>query len=63
MATGGDGTGPPALLHTASKVVEVDPDAGSLVLANGSTFSGDLILGGDGVSVSAPLIPHTPAGL
>lgn len=56
MATGDEGTGPPAVLHTASKVVEVDPDAGSLVLANSSTFSGDLILGADGVSVSIPLI-------
>lgn len=51
MATGDKGTGPPAVLHTASKIVDVDPDAGTLVLANGSTFSGDLILGADGVSV------------
>ena len=45
------GTGPPAVLHTASKIVDVDRHAGTLVLANGSTFSGDLILGADGVSV------------
>ena len=51
MATEDEGTGRPAVLHTASKVVEVDPDAGTLVLANGTTFSGDLILGADGVSV------------
>lgn len=52
VATGSEGVGPPAILHKSSKVTAVDPDAATITLENGSSYSGDLILGADGISVS-----------
>lgn len=46
-----DGTGIPAVIKTSSTVVDVDCTTATITLANGDTFSGDLILGADGVSV------------
>lgn len=41
--------GEPAKLHLASKVVDVDGEKGTITLADGSTFQGDIIVGGDGI--------------
>jgi salicylate hydroxylase len=43
--------GPEGILKTSSRVTHVDPDAATVTLDNGSVFSGDLILGADGVRV------------
>jgi 2-polyprenyl-6-methoxyphenol hydroxylase-like FAD-dependent oxidoreductase len=47
-----DDEGTPAVLKTSSVVTTVDPDTGTVTLEDGSSFSGDLVLGADGVSVS-----------
>jgi len=49
MATGAAGKGPPAKLHVASRVQQVDAGTASLTLEDGSTVQGDLIIGADGV--------------
>lgn len=41
--------GQPAQLHLASKVVDVDGEAGTITLADGTTFQGDIVVGGDGI--------------
>lgn len=41
--------GEPAKLHLASKVVDVDGEAGTITLADGTTFQGDIIVGSDGI--------------
>ena len=51
LATSAEGEGPPATLHTASKVVEVDPENGTITLENGETSEADVIVGADGVYV------------
>jgi 2-polyprenyl-6-methoxyphenol hydroxylase-like FAD-dependent oxidoreductase len=43
------GQGMPVILHTSSKVVEVDPHAATVTLENGTTFQGDIVVGADGV--------------
>lgn len=43
--------GPPAALFTSCPVVDVDCEAGRLVLASGETRSGDVIVVADGVHV------------
>ncbi|CAI7599603.1 unnamed protein product [Penicillium bialowiezense] len=48
-AAQGPGKGEPARLHTASKVVDVDPNAATVTLENGDVIEGDVILGADGV--------------
>lgn len=50
-ATSPGGEGIPAVLKTSSVVRDVDPVAGTVTLEDGSSFSGDLVLGADGVSV------------
>ncbi len=50
-ATSHDGEGIPAILKTSSVVRDVDPITGTVTLEDGSSFSGDLVLGADGVSV------------
>jgi 2-polyprenyl-6-methoxyphenol hydroxylase-like FAD-dependent oxidoreductase len=48
-ATSEKGAGPPAVLRTSSKVVDVDSEAGSLVLENGEHAKADVLLGADGI--------------
>ncbi|KAF4980023.1 hypothetical protein FZEAL_3885 [Fusarium zealandicum] len=50
LATSTDGAGKPAVLKTSSPIVNVDPDTAEVKLEDGSAFSGDLVLGADGVS-------------
>jgi 2-polyprenyl-6-methoxyphenol hydroxylase-like FAD-dependent oxidoreductase len=50
QATSAEGKGTPAVLKTSSCVASVDPDTGTVTLEDGSSFSGDLVLGADGVS-------------
>lgn len=49
LATSTAGEGTPANLHTASKVVEVDPDTGTITLENGTTDTADVVVGADGI--------------
>ncbi|OIW34539.1 FAD/NAD(P)-binding domain-containing protein [Coniochaeta ligniaria NRRL 30616] len=49
LATSEEGEGIPAKLHTASKVVEIDPEKGTLTLETGETSTADIIVGADGV--------------
>ncbi|KAJ7067310.1 FAD/NAD(P)-binding domain-containing protein [Mycena amicta] len=48
LATG-EGEGSPAELHLGSKVVQCDPDAGTITLANGEEIASDLVIGADGI--------------
>ncbi|POS68756.1 hypothetical protein DHEL01_v212850 [Diaporthe helianthi] len=41
VATGEDGVGTPARLHTSSKIVSVDPEKGQVSLADGTIVTGD----------------------
>ncbi|OOQ86812.1 FAD binding domain protein [Penicillium brasilianum] len=43
------GKGEPAVLHTASKVVDVDPHNATVTLENGDVIKGDVLIGADGV--------------
>lgn len=52
IATAEDGAGTPAKLHTSSKIVSVDAEKGQVSLADGTTVTGDVILGADGIYVS-----------
>lgn len=52
LATSEEGQGPPAKLHTSSKVVSLDPEKGEVKLADGTTVVGDVVLGADGIYVS-----------
>ncbi|KAF4339639.1 3-hydroxybenzoate 6-hydroxylase 1 [Fusarium beomiforme] len=49
-ATSSEGLGTPAILKTSSPVVDVDPVTATVKLDDGTTVSGDLVLGADGVS-------------
>ncbi|SNX82161.1 related to Salicylate hydroxylase [Melanopsichium pennsylvanicum] len=51
LATSDDAAlpGEPAKLYLSSKVVQVDGEAGVITLADGTTFQGDIIVGGDGI--------------
>ncbi|KAJ7176968.1 FAD/NAD(P)-binding domain-containing protein [Mycena filopes] len=49
LATG-PGEGPPAIIHTSSKVIECEPEQSSITLSDGRIISSDLILGADGVA-------------
>lgn len=51
LATSEAGAGTPAKLRTASKVVEIDPEKGTLTLETGETSTADIIVGADGVYV------------
>lgn len=53
LATGPAGAGPPATLHTATKVVDIDPEKGTLTLEGGAVVTVDLIVGADGIYVSS----------
>ncbi|SPO01434.1 related to salicylate 1-monooxygenase [Cephalotrichum gorgonifer] len=50
VATSDEGSGPPAVLHKSSKVAEVDPENATITLESGAKYSGDLIIGADGIS-------------
>ncbi|RSL46606.1 hypothetical protein CEP53_010276 [Fusarium sp. AF-6] len=50
LAVSSEGPGTPAVLQTSSQVVDVDPSTATVKLADGSSISGDLVLGADGVS-------------
>ncbi|KAJ7845275.1 FAD/NAD(P)-binding domain-containing protein [Mycena olivaceomarginata] len=45
----GDGEGLPVELHLGAKVVECDPEAGTISLNSGEVVHADLILGADGI--------------
>lgn len=53
LATSKKGVGIPAQLHTSSKVMDVDTAQGLITLANGETVAADVIIGADGIYVSA----------
>ncbi|KAM0440607.1 hypothetical protein ACHAQK_005579 [Fusarium lateritium] len=50
LATTSEGTGTPAILKTSSPVVGVDPATATVKLEDGTSVTGDLVLGADGVS-------------
>lgn len=52
LATSEDGYGPPAKLQTSSKVVALDPEQGQVTLADGTTVTGNVVIGADGIYVS-----------
>ena len=52
LATTTEGAGTPAILKTSSPVVDVDPSTATAKFEDGTSVSGDLVLGADGVSVS-----------
>ncbi|KAJ6544990.1 FAD/NAD(P)-binding domain-containing protein [Mycena vulgaris] len=45
----GEGEGPPAQIHLDSKVVDCDPEAGTVTLGNGEVIHADLVVGADGI--------------
>lgn len=47
-----DGVGTPVKLHNSSKIVNLDPAKGEVQLADGTTVTGDVVLGADGIYVS-----------
>ncbi|KAK0127672.1 hypothetical protein ONS96_007191 [Cadophora gregata f. sp. sojae] len=49
LATSTTGKGTPAILHLRSRVAKVDVSSTSLTLEDGTTHTGDLIIGADGV--------------
>ncbi|CAO2657352.1 Nn.00g034780.m01.CDS01 [Neocucurbitaria sp. VM-36] len=58
LATTESGKGKPAVLRTKSRVVDVDPHAGTVTLDGGETIQSDVIVGADGVhSRTRPRIP------
>ncbi|KAF5002126.1 hypothetical protein FGRMN_609 [Fusarium graminum] len=50
LATSSEGAGTPAILKTSSPVVDVDPVTATVKFEDGTTVTGDLVLGADGVS-------------
>ncbi|KAH8889560.1 FAD/NAD(P)-binding domain-containing protein [Thozetella sp. PMI_491] len=49
IATSEEGLGTPAVLHTSSKVAEVDAENGAITLADGTKVEADIIIGADGI--------------
>ncbi|ESZ93892.1 hypothetical protein SBOR_5713 [Sclerotinia borealis F-4128] len=62
IATGKEGKGFPAILHTRSSVTSVDAEAPSLTLDDGSTHTGDFIIAADGIHsrIRASLVKDHP---
>ena len=58
LATTSEGPGTPAVLKTSSVVVDVDPSTATVKFEDGTSVSGDLVLGADGVSVSQTKPPQ-----
>jgi len=52
VATGEAGFGPPAVLHTSSKVVGLNPEQGTIKLKGGTKVLADVVIGADGIHVS-----------
>ncbi|KAJ4265119.1 hypothetical protein NW762_005365 [Fusarium torreyae] len=50
LAISSEGPGTPATLKTSSPVIDVDPDTATVKFEDGTSVSGDLVLGADGVS-------------
>ncbi|KAL8698575.1 MAG: hypothetical protein Q9201_006492 [Fulgogasparrea decipioides] len=48
-AVAAEGAGPPANLKPSSQVVEVIPESATLIFEDGSTMTGDLVIGADGI--------------
>jgi 2-polyprenyl-6-methoxyphenol hydroxylase-like FAD-dependent oxidoreductase len=53
VATGDDGPGIPAKLHTSTKAVDFDAELGTVAFENGTSITADVIVGADGIYVSA----------
>ncbi|KAB8299319.1 hypothetical protein EYC80_001392 [Monilinia laxa] len=53
LATGEEGMGKPAVVRNKCEVVGYNTEKGSVILANGATLTGDLIVGADGIHSSA----------
>lgn len=51
-----DEYGPPAKLHTSSRVVNIDPAKGAITLADESVIQADVLIGADGVYVSIAVL-------
>ncbi|KAK3328902.1 hypothetical protein B0H66DRAFT_6119 [Apodospora peruviana] len=49
LATSQDEAGPSAVLHTSSKVIAVEPEKGTIWLANGTEVAADVVIGADGI--------------
>lgn len=49
-----EGKGRPVELRTCSRLVDVDPSSGTATLESGEKVQGDVVIGADGVHVSAP---------
>ena len=52
-ATSPSGEGVPVVLRTCSRVIDVDPSSATATLENGERLQGDVLIGADGVHVSA----------
>jgi 2-polyprenyl-6-methoxyphenol hydroxylase-like FAD-dependent oxidoreductase len=59
LATDPSRPGNPATIRVASKVLSCDCDSGVVTLENGETIQGDLVIGADGMYVSAVLSGET----
>lgn len=46
--------GTPVALHTGCKIVDIDCTTATVTLESGEKFSGDILLGADGVHVCIP---------
>ncbi|KAJ7645063.1 hypothetical protein DFH06DRAFT_1425720 [Mycena polygramma] len=55
LAVGDAGEGPPAKLFLGSKVLECDPEEGTITLHNGEVIRADLVLATDGIRALSPL--------
>ncbi|RAL67000.1 hypothetical protein DID88_007780 [Monilinia fructigena] len=53
LAMGEEGMGKPAVVRNKCEVVGYNTEKGSVILANGTTLTGDLIVGADGIHSSA----------
>jgi 2-polyprenyl-6-methoxyphenol hydroxylase-like FAD-dependent oxidoreductase len=59
LATDPSRPGNPATIRVASKVLSCNCDFGVVTLENGETIQGDLVIGADGMYVSATLSGET----
>lgn len=59
-ATGEAGPGPTPTLQTASKVTEVDAEAGKVIFQDGNEVQADVIVGADGIYVCSMIGSSQP---